>query len=100
LPFSGFAAGGLPDFAVAALRTVSVAAPCLAAPTMRWIRSPSTLSEVSSRRSFLRTTPEKKPRTECCCRPVFLMIAAMVAPFGDLSMAITSACLESDRARG
>jgi hypothetical protein len=30
--------------------------------------------------SFLRTTPAKKPRTECCCHPVVFMMAAIVAP--------------------
>jgi hypothetical protein len=35
---------------------------------------------VSVRPSFLRTTPAKKPRTECCCQPVAFTIAAIVAP--------------------
>ena len=32
--------------------------------------------------SFLRTTPARKPRTECCCHPVAFIIAAMVVPSG------------------
>src|SRR5712672_2544381 len=50
------------------------------------------------RPSFLRTTPAKKPRTECCCQPVAFMIVAIVAPLGWLSSAITAACLEVARA--
>src|SRR4249919_2655741 len=44
--------------------------------------------------SFLRTTPAKKPRTECCCQPVAFMTAAMVAPLGPCNMAITLACFD------
>jgi hypothetical protein len=33
--------------------------------------------------SFLRTTPARKPRTECCCQPVSFIIAAIVIPVGD-----------------
>src|SRR5262249_35673120 len=40
------------------------------------------------------TTPARKPRTECCCQPVAFIIASIVAPAGDLSIAITWACLE------
>src|SRR5262249_11197513 len=61
------------------------------------MRSPSRLSDSSVRPSFLRITPAKKPRTECCCHPVACMIAAIVAPLGWLSNAITSACLEFGR---
>jgi hypothetical protein len=50
------------------------------------------------RPSFVFTTPEKNPRTECCCHPVFFMIAAMVVPLVFSSIARTSACLESVRA--
>src|ERR1700731_5364137 len=32
----------------------------------RWIARPS---DISVKPSFLRTTPAKKPRTECCCQP-------------------------------
>src|SRR5882724_3251259 len=49
------------------------------------------------RPSFLRTTPAKKPRTECCCQPVAFMIVAIVAPLGWLNSAITVACLEVAR---
>src|SRR4029077_1528759 len=42
----------------------------------------------------LRTTPAKKPRTECRCQPVACMIAAIVAPFGDESRAMTRDCFE------
>src|SRR5262249_26841668 len=41
-------------------------------------RVPSTFSERRSRPSFLRTTPAKKPRTECCCQWVARMMAAIV----------------------
>jgi hypothetical protein len=40
----------------------------------------------------LRTTPARKPRTECCCQSVTAMIAAIVAPAGFLSIAMTRAC--------
>ena len=43
--------------------------------------------------SFLRTTPAKNPRTECCCQPVAFIIAAIVAPRGDRSIVITRDCL-------
>jgi hypothetical protein len=45
--------------------------------------------------SFLRTTPARKPRTECCCHPVAFIIAAMVVPFEEDSSAMTRDCLES-----
>lgn len=50
-------------------------------------------SDVSSRSSFLRTTPAKKPRTECGCQPVAFVMDAIVAPLGARSMARTAACL-------
>ena len=59
----------------------------------RYIRSPSALSDVIVKPSFLRTTPAKKPRTECCCHPVAFMIAAIVAPLGCLSSLRTVSCL-------
>src|SRR5258708_22815689 len=40
-------------------------------------------------------TPARKPRTECCCQSVTVMIAAIVAPVGIRSMAIMRACLVS-----
>src|SRR5712672_3555401 len=52
------------------------------------------------RPSFLRTTPAKKPRTECCCQPVAVMIAAIVAPAGVRSIAMMRACLVSGSAAG
>src|SRR3974390_742982 len=36
----------------------------------------------------------KKPRTECGCHPVSCISAAIVAPPGDCSIAITRACLD------
>src|SRR5262249_31304280 len=51
----------------------------------RYMRSPSAFSDVSVKPSFLRTTPAKNPRTECCCHPVAFMMAAIVVPLGCLS---------------
>src|SRR4030095_16452644 len=42
----------------------------------------------------LRTTPARNPRTECCCQPVAFIIASIVAPAGDFSIAMTRTCLE------
>src|SRR6266516_2259565 len=61
-------------------------------PATRYMRSPSAFSDVSVKPSFLRTTPAKKPRTECCCQPVAFMIAAIVAPLGCLSRVRTTSC--------
>src|SRR5437773_10071925 len=61
---------------------------------MRW---PSAFCEVNVNPSFLRTTPAKKPRTECCCQPVAFMIAAVVAPLGCPSRARTASCLVPPR---
>jgi hypothetical protein len=47
--------------------------------------------------SFLRMTPARKPRTECCCHSVAAIIAAIVAPAGARSMATIWACLVSGR---
>src|SRR5689334_591166 len=63
----------------------------------RYTRSPSAFSDVSVKPSFLRTTPAKKPRTECCCHPVAFMIAAIVAPLGCLSSPRTVSCLVPPR---
>jgi hypothetical protein len=41
-----------------------------------------------------RTAPARKPRTECCCQPVAFIIASIVAPAGDFSIATTLSCLE------
>src|SRR6266511_1579537 len=65
--------------------------------TMRYRRSPSVFSDSSVSLSFLRTTPAKNPRTECCCQPVAFMMAAMVVPLGWLNIANTFACLEFER---
>src|SRR5712671_4227634 len=61
------------------------------------MRASPVFSDTSDRPSFLRTTPAKKPRTECCCQPVAVMMAAMVAPCRPCSMAITAACFDSAR---
>jgi len=58
----------------------------------------SVCSEIRLRPSFLRTTPARKPRTECCCHSVAVMMAAIVAPPGDRSIATMRACLVSGRA--
>src|SRR5215208_2404608 len=58
------------------------------------MREPSIFFESRFNFSFLRTTPARKPRTECCCQPVAFIIAAMVAPSGDRSMVITRDCFE------
>src|SRR5438477_1247869 len=63
----------------------------------RYMRSPSVFSDVSVKPSFLRTTPAKKPRTECCCQPVAFMIAAIVVPLGCLSRPMTVSCLVPPR---
>src|SRR5215813_5285756 len=57
-------------------------------------RSPSTFLDPSLSLRRLRTTPARKPRTECCCQPVAFIIASIVAPAGDLSIAITLFCLD------
>src|SRR6516162_11874404 len=57
------------------------------------MRSPLAFSEVSVNPSFLRTTPAKKPRTECSCQPVAFMMAAIVAPLGCPSRLRTASCL-------
>src|SRR5438093_2738668 len=62
-------------------------------PATRYMRSPSAFSDVSVKPSFLRTTPAKKPRTECCCHPVAFMIVAIVAPLGCPSRVRTVSCL-------
>jgi hypothetical protein len=54
---------------------------------------PNNLSLRKRKKSFLRTTLAKKPRTECCCQPVAFMMAAIVVPLGCLSRARTASCL-------
>src|SRR5260370_2139619 len=60
----------------------------------RYTRVPSTFFEPSVSLRRLRTTPARKPRTECCCQPVACIMAAIVAPAGDCSMAMTRDCFE------
>src|ERR1700722_12434392 len=67
---------------------------------MRYIRPLSVCSETRLRPSFLRTTPARKPRTECCCQSVAVTIAAIVVPAGFRSIAMTRACLVSGLAAG
>src|SRR5262245_44394287 len=55
---------------------------------------PSSFFDPSFSWRRLRTTPARKPRTECCCQPVAFVIASIVAPAGDFSIAMTQACLE------
>src|SRR5258707_6393862 len=64
---------------------------------MRYTRPISVCSETRLRPSFLRTTPARKPRTECCCHSVAAIIAAIVAPAGARSMATIWACLVPGR---
>src|SRR5438552_7798311 len=64
---------------------------------MQYTRTLSVCSETRLRPSFLRTTPARKPRTECCCHSVAVMIAAIVAPAGVRSIARMRACLVSGR---
>jgi hypothetical protein len=52
-------------------------------PETLYTRLPSTFFELSLSLRRLRTTPARKPRTECCCQPVVFIIAAIVAPVGD-----------------
>src|SRR5438105_3843288 len=62
------------------------------------MRAPCAFSDRSVSPSFLRTTPAKNPRTECCCQPVHCMMLAIVAPLGRRSSPSTRACLECARA--
>src|SRR5258706_9787353 len=67
---------------------------------MRYTRPLSVCSETRFKPSFLRTTPARKPRTECCCHSVAVMMAAIVAPAGVRSIASMRACLVSGCAAG
>src|SRR3954471_22739155 len=60
----------------------------------RQTREPSIFFESSFSFSFLRTTPARKPRTECCCQPVAFIIVAIVVPLADRSIVITRDCFE------
>src|ERR1700736_2164787 len=74
------------------------AAPDEALPSLiRETRPLSVDSETRFKPSFLRTTPARKPRTECCCHSVAVMIAAIVAPAGVRSSARMRTCLVSGR---
>jgi predicted phage terminase large subunit-like protein len=55
---------------------------------------PSTFFQPSFSLRRLRTTPARKPRTECGCQPVAFIIASIVAPVGDCSNAMTRDCFE------
>src|SRR5256885_3676476 len=55
---------------------------------------PSTFCDPSLSLRRLRTTPARNPRTECCCQPVAFIIAIIVAPAGDWSIAMTRDCFE------
>src|ERR1019366_863068 len=67
---------------------------------MRKTRPLSVCSETRLSPSFLRTTPARKPRTECCCHSVAVTIDAIVAPVGVRSIAMTRACFVAGRAAG
>src|SRR5262245_36063761 len=58
---------------------------------------PSTTADFKSSLRRLRTTPARKPRTECDCQPVVFVSAAMVAPPGERSMPIAADCFVPDR---
>jgi len=84
-------------------------AACLARPAaagealpslMRYTRPLSVCSETRLRPSFLRTTPARKPRTECCCHSVAVTREAIVAPAGVRSIAMMRACLVLGPAAG
>ena len=51
-------------------------------------------TDLDARHDRFRTTPARKPRTECCCQPVSLVIAAIVAPAGERNIASTLECFE------
>ena len=59
---------------------------------MRYVRVPSILSDMRLSFSFLRTTPARNPRAECGCQPISFIIAAIVAPVGDWSIAMMRDC--------
>src|SRR6478672_2343783 len=59
---------------------------------------PSTFFDPSFSLRRLRTTPARNPRTECCCQPVAFIIAAIVVPAGDRSIAMTRDCFELEPA--
>src|SRR5260370_3255186 len=73
------------------VRSAAAALPSL----MRYTRLLSVCSETRLSPSFLRTTPARNPRTECCCQPVDVMIGAIVAPGGIRNIAMMRVCLVS-----
>src|SRR6516162_3913975 len=64
------------------------------------MRPPSFGSDTRLKPSFLRMTPARKPRTECCCQPVAVMMAAIVVPARSCSIATTCAFLVPARVLG
>src|SRR6187551_3082917 len=54
-------------------------------------------AETRLRFSRLRTTPARKPRTECCCHPVAFINASMLAPVGARSNSTALDCLVPER---
>src|SRR5262245_25270912 len=58
---------------------------------------PSTTADFKSSLRRLRTTPARKPRTECGCQPVAFVSAGIVAPPGERSSSIASDCFVPDR---
>src|ERR1700681_4034447 len=65
---------------------------------MRYTRPFSVCSETRLSPSFLRTTPARKPRTECCCHSVAVTREAIVAPAGIRSIAMMRSCFVPGRA--
>src|SRR6185369_13234161 len=61
------------------------------------MRTPSTTADFKSSLRRLRTTPARKPRTECGCQPVTFVSAARVAPPGERSISIAADCFVLDR---
>src|SRR5262245_13599221 len=61
------------------------------------MRTPSTTADFKSSLRRLRTTPARKPRTECGCQPVAFVSAGIVAPPGERSSSIASDCFVPGR---
>src|SRR5262245_62332738 len=73
------------------------AAPDAVRSVIRWRRPSSVAADTRLKPSFLRTTPARKPRTECCCHPVACIMATMLTPLGARSIARMRPCLGSVR---
>src|SRR5262245_51303242 len=58
---------------------------------------PSTTADCKSSLRRLRTTPARKPRTECDCQPVAFVSAAMVAPPEERSISMAADCFVPGR---